>query len=78
MKKFVSTLILSLFLVGCTAQVPLTEEQQAAKYGLTVERYREEKEAAARMGMKWEEHVKMIQDDSAMDHDDGMHMDHDM
>jgi len=69
MKKLLSTLfILSLLvLVGCSSEQPMTEEQQAESYGMTVERYREEKAAAARMGMTWEEHVKMIQDGD-MDH----------
>ena len=69
MKRFVSLLILPsiLFLTACTGDVTsMTEEEQAAKYNMTVERYREEKAAAARMGMSWEEHVKMIQDDGSM------------
>jgi hypothetical protein len=70
-----SVLIPSIFLAGCGSQGPMTEEQQADKYGMTIERYREEKEAAARIGMTWEEHVKMIQDDEAMDHGN---MKHDM
>jgi len=63
MKKFLSLTVLipSLFLAACTAQAPMNEEQQAAKYGLTVERYREEKSAAARMNMSFDEHIKMIQ-----------------
>ncbi|MBU0458560.1 hypothetical protein KKF03_03880 [Patescibacteria group bacterium] len=68
MRKFLSftVLIPSLFLAACTAQAPLNEDQQAAKYGMTIERYREEKSAAARMNMSWEEHVKMIQMDKDM------------
>ena len=64
MKKLVSTILaLSVVLLaGCASQKPLSEKEQAASYGMTVERYREEKAAAARMGMKWEDHVKMIQD----------------
>lgn len=69
MKKFVSTILaLSVVaLAGCASEKPLTEDEQAAKYGMTVERYRAEKAAAARMGMKWEDHVKMIQDGGGMD-----------
>lgn len=80
MRKFLTLSILlpSIFLIGCTGQVAMTEEQQAAQYGLTVERYREEKEAAARMGMTWEEHVKMIEPDKPMDHDAMGHGDHEM
>ena len=64
MKTLVSFLLTFsiLFLAGCASEQPMTEEQQAAKYGMTVQRYREEKSAAARMGMTWEEHVKAIQD----------------
>lgn len=69
MKKFIPLILLSflILLAGCSSQKPLTEEEQAAQYGFTVERYREEKSAAARMGMKWEDHVKMIQSHSGMD-----------
>lgn len=37
----------------------MTEEQQAAKYGISVEAFRAEKQAAARMNMNIEEHMKM-------------------
>lgn len=62
MRKFVSTLtLLSItLLAGCASGQPLTEEEQAAEYGMTVEQYREEKQAAARMNMSWDEHVKML------------------
>ncbi len=71
MRKFLtlSILIPSIILAGCGGQGPLTEEEQATKYGMTVERYRQEKAAAARMGMTWEEHVKMIQEENPMDHE---------
>ena len=64
MKKIItlSVLIPALFLAGCASQGPLTEEQQADKYGLTIERYREEKSAAARMNMSFDEHIKTIQE----------------
>ena len=38
----------------------MTEAQQAEQYGMTVEMYRQEKQAAARMNMSWDEHVKML------------------
>lgn len=40
----------------------MTEEDQAAEYGLTVEQFRAEKRAAARMNMNFEEHMKMLED----------------
>jgi hypothetical protein len=63
MKKFcTSILVLSvLFLTACASSAPMTEEQQAEKYGVTVERFREEKRAAARMNMGIEEHMMMIE-----------------
>jgi len=68
-----SLLVLSLIsLAACSAsQAPLTEEEQAARYGMTLQEYRQEKEAAARMGMNWEEHIKMIQMNSG-----SMNMEH--
>lgn len=69
MKTLLSLItVLTLFLTACGSAQPLTEEQQAASYGMTIERYREEKSAAARMGMSWEDHVKMIQGDGGMNH----------
>ncbi|MCF7844577.1 MAG: hypothetical protein K9M03_01995 [Kiritimatiellales bacterium] len=78
-KKFLtlSILIPTIFLAGCSSQGPLTEEEQATKYGMTVERYREEKSAAARMNMSFDEHIKMIMEEDSMD--SGMDMNgHDM
>ncbi|MBU2213645.1 hypothetical protein KKC44_00065 [Patescibacteria group bacterium] len=68
MKKLLtlSVLIPAIFLAGCASQGPLTEDQQAAKYGMTVERYREEKSAAARMNMSFDEHIKMIMEEGSM------------
>ena len=72
MKKFLSPLlVLSILLVtGCASDVPMTEEQQAAKYGIPVEEFRSEKRAAARMNMSLEEHMKMLDSDDMkmMDH----------
>lgn len=51
-------IIPAFFLVGCSSSdVPLTETQQAEKYGLTLEEYREQKQAAANMGMTIDEHL---------------------
>jgi len=62
MRKFIPTLlVLSIVLLaGCASNKPLTEAEQAAQYGMTVEMYREEKQAAARMNMNFDEHVKML------------------
>lgn len=62
MRKFLSTLTLLsiVLLAGCASDKPLTEEEQAAQYNMTVEQYRQEKQAAARMNMSWDEHVKML------------------
>lgn len=62
MRKFFSTLLLLsvTLLVGCGSQKAMTEEEQAAEYNMTVEEYRQEKQAAARMNMSWDEHVKML------------------
>lgn len=49
-------------------EAPLTEAEQAASYGLTMDEYQEQKEAAARMGMTVEEHLNMGHGD--MDHGD--------
>lgn len=63
MRKFFSTLLfLSItLLVGCNSQKAMTEEEQATQYNMTVEEYRQEKQAAARMNMSFEEHIKMLQ-----------------
>lgn len=73
MKNFlISILTLSIiFLAGCASERPMTEEEQAAKYGMTVEEFREEKKAAARMNMSLEAHMKMLEDGhdmNTMDH----------
>ena len=62
MRKLLSTLTLLsiVLLAGCASNAPLTEEQQAEQYGMTVEMYRQEKQAAARMNMNFDEHVKML------------------
>ncbi|MBI1934353.1 hypothetical protein HY464_01110 [Candidatus Peregrinibacteria bacterium] len=65
MRKLVPTLlILSIVLLaGCSSNRPLTEEEQAADYGITVEKFREEKKAAARMNMGMGKHKSMIKKD---------------
>lgn len=70
---FSSLLVLSVVLLSaCGAQAPMTEEEQAAMYDMTVSEYREEKRAAARMNMSWEEHIKMLKMDMDMEGDDTM------
>ena len=63
MKKvfIVFVLISALFLTGCSAERPLTDEEKAAKYGLTMEQYNDMKDAAARMGMNVDDHLKMLE-----------------
>ena len=73
MKKFLTSILaLSVvFLAGCASEGPMTEEEQAAKYGMTVEEFREEKKAAARMNMSLEAHMEMLKDGhdmNMMDH----------
>ncbi len=55
-----SLLLITLWLASCSndSNGPLTEAEQAAKYNLTVEEYKEMKDAAARMNMTIEEHMK--------------------
>lgn len=69
MKKFIiiwMIILLSFTLVSCgQSDGPLTEAQQAEKYGMSVEEFREQKDAAARMNMTIEEHLNM--DDSMME-----------
>lgn len=52
-------LVLVLLGAGCEKKQPLTEEQQAAERGMTIEEYQETKEAAARMNMGVDEHMNM-------------------
>ena len=85
MKKIVlimALLAMSLLLASCgNSEGPLTEAQQAEKYGLSVEEFKEQKDAAARMNMTIEQHLNMsdwsmdnsmmdMSDDSAMIEDD--------
>ena len=62
MKTFLTTLtILSAItlLTACGETKPLTEEEQAKQYGMTLQQYKEQKQAAARMNMNMDEHVSM-------------------
>ncbi|MEK7137412.1 MAG: hypothetical protein AAB853_03965 [Patescibacteria group bacterium] len=69
MKPFLSALRLPLLvlffflLAGCASEATMTEEEQAAEYGLTVEQFRKEKKAAARMNMNVGKHKSMIKQD---------------
>jgi hypothetical protein len=57
---FFTLLIVSIIpLAGCNSQKALTEAEQAAQFNMTVEEYRLEKQAAARMNMNFDEHIKM-------------------
>ena len=72
MKKIVLgslLLVATLGLVSCTdADAPLNEAQQAEKYNMTVTEYKETKDAAARMNMTIEDHMKMTDTSGWMDH----------
>ena len=63
-------LLSATFLASCSSsEAPLTESQQAEKYNMTIEQYKEVKDAAARMNMTVEQHLNM---------DHGSEMNHDM
>lgn len=63
---FVSLSVLTL--VGCSDK-PMTDADMATKYGLSIEEYQEQKEAAARMNMTIEDHLNMGgEDHSTMNH----------
>ena len=69
MKTLSITLVLSLslLLTACGTK-PMTDADMAAKYGLSLEEYQEQKEAAARMNMTIEDHLNMGEDHGNMDH----------
>lgn len=73
MKKIILIALLAtstLLLASCGSEAPLTEAQQAEKYNMTTTEYKEMKDAAARMNMTIEEHMKhSSMDDSEMDMD---------
>jgi len=59
MKKsaIVFVFLFSFLLVGCGSK-PMTDADLAKKYGMSIEEFQEQKEAAARMGMDVETHLK--------------------
>mgnify|MGYP007124596287 FL=1 len=81
-------LVATLGLASCSdADAPLTESQQAEQYNMSVAEYKETKDAAARMNMTVEDHMKMtvggwdmdmkwmdMWDDSSMIEDDSESM----
>ena len=48
--------LVALTLVGCSEK-PMTDADMAAQYGLSLEEFQEQKEAAARMNMSIEDHL---------------------
>lgn len=61
--------LMTLTLVSCgTSEAPLTEAQQAEKYGLSLDEFKKQKEAAARMNMTIEQHLNMSDSEMEMDH----------
>ncbi len=81
MKKvlLVSLLVSStVLLASCGWEAPLTEAQQAEKYNMTTTEYKEMKDAAARMNMTIDEHMKMTDTEhnsmDSMDMSDDSHM----
>lgn len=58
-----------LWLVSCGSEVPLTESEQAQKYNMSTAEYKEMKDAAARMNMTIEEHMKHTSTDDSSSHD---------
>lgn len=71
-KKLLTTLVLASVLLlsscGGEKEVPMTEAQQADKYGMSVSEFKEQKDAAARMNMTIEDHLKMSDNWETMDH----------
>jgi len=62
--------LMSVLLASCggASEGPLTEAQQAEKYWMTVTEFKEQKDAAARMNMTIEDHLKMSDTSGDMDH----------
>lgn len=58
-KSLIAFVVLaSLTLIGC-GNKPMTDADMAAQYGLSVEEFQEQKEVAARMNMRIEDHLNM-------------------
>lgn len=56
----ITVLISVLFLASCWVNnTPMTELEQAEHYGMTLQEFREMKDAAARMNMSIDDHMKM-------------------
>ena len=58
MKKILSLIFVSTLLLSACGEKPMTEAQQAESYGISVEEFRDQKQAAARMNMSIEEHMR--------------------
>jgi len=71
MKKItaiIAIVLTSILLASCgTSDGPLTEAQQAEKYNMSVGEFKEQKDAAARMNMTIEDHLKMSDTSGDMD-----------
>ena len=63
----ITVLILTLLLTSCSWSKPLTEAEQAAEKWMTLQEYRETKDAAARMNMWVDTHMKMTDKDNMWD-----------
>jgi major membrane immunogen (membrane-anchored lipoprotein) len=62
--------VFTVLLAGC-GSAPMTDADMAAKYGMTQEEFQEQKEAAARMNMSIEDHLKHASQGMEMDMDMG-------
>ncbi|MDP2691277.1 MAG: hypothetical protein Q8O95_02635 [bacterium] len=65
MKTFIITalVIVSLFtLTACSgeASIPMTDKEKAESHGMSLQEYKEMKDASARMGMDIDDHMKMM------------------
>ena len=62
MKTFIISAFtfLSIFLVACNSEKPLTLEEQAAKLNMTMEEYKEAQQKAAQMGMSLDDHMQEL------------------
>ncbi len=70
MKKltFITLIIAAtIIFTACSSEKPLTEAQQAQERGMTLEEYKEYKEAAARMNMTVDKHSTMDEEEEDME-----------